>query len=97
MGLNQKLTRLIAGRLVTGADTDAAQCVVHFGDGSKMTVKVAAPPVSVDSRGTVTRVWQAGTALDVDLDGGATISFTTPEPMASVMVRGASGAMEYAD
>jgi hypothetical protein len=97
MGLNQKLTRLIAGRSVAGADTDAAQCVVHFDDGSRMIVKVAAPPVSADSRGKVTRVRQAGTAFDVDLDGGATISFTTPEPMASVMVRSASGAMEYAD
>jgi len=31
---------------VAGADTDAAQCVVHFDDGSKMIVKIAAPPVS---------------------------------------------------
>jgi hypothetical protein len=97
MALNQKLTRLIAGRSVAGADTSAAQCVVHFGDGSNMTVKVAAPPASADSRGTVTRVRQAGTVLDVDLDGGATISFTTPEPMASVMVRAANGSLEYAD
>jgi hypothetical protein len=97
MALNQKLTHLIAGRSVAGADTDTAQCVVHFDDGSKMTVKVAAPPVSVDSRGKVTRVRQAGTELDIDLDGGATISFATPEPMASVMVRSANGAMEYAD
>jgi hypothetical protein len=97
MALNQKLTRLIAGRSVAGADTDTAQCVVHFGDGSTMTVKVAAPPGSADSRGTVTRVRQAGTALDVDLSGGATISFITPEPMASVMVRAANGSLEYAD
>ena len=97
MALNQKLTHLIAGRSVASADTGAAQCVVHFDDGSKMTVKVAAPPESVDSRGKVTRVRQAGAALNLDLDGGATISFTTAEPMASVMVRGASGAMEYAD
>jgi hypothetical protein len=97
MALNQKLTRLITGRSVVGADTDAAQCVVHFDDGSKMTVKVAAPPVSADSQGKVTRVRQAGTALNVDLDGGASISFTTPEPMASVMVRAANGSLEYAD
>jgi hypothetical protein len=97
MGLNQKLTHLIAGRAVSGADIDTAQCVVHFDDGSKMIVKVAAPPVSADSRGKVTRVRQAGTELDIDLDGGPTISFTTPEPMASVIVRAASGSLEYAD
>jgi hypothetical protein len=97
MALNQKLTHLIAGRSVAGADTDAAQCVVHFGDGSKMTVKVAAPPASAESRGKVTRVRQAGTTLNVDLDGGATITFTTPEPMSSVMVRAANGSLEYAD
>ena len=97
MGLNQKLTHLIAGRSVSGADTDAAQCVVHFDDGSKMIVKIAAPPVSADSRGKITRVRQAGTTLNVDLDGGATISFMTPEPMASVMVRAANGSLEYAD
>jgi len=97
MTLNQKLTRLIAGRTVSGADTDPAQCVVHFDDGSRMIVKIAAPPVSTESRGKVTRVRQAGTELDVDLDGGATISFTTAEPMASVMVRDAKGGMEYAD
>jgi len=97
VALNQKLTRLIAGRSVAGAETDAAQCVVHFDDGSKMSVKVAGPPGSADSRGKVTRVRQAGTALNVDLDGGATISFTTPEPMASVMVRAANGSLEYAD
>jgi len=62
-----------------------------------MIVKVSAAPVSVESRGRVTRVRQAGTELDVDLDGGATISFTTAEPMASVMVRDAKGVMEYAD
>ncbi len=60
MALNQKLTRLIAGRSVAGAEIDAAQCVVHFDDGSKMIVKVAAPPVSAGSRGRVTRVRQAG-------------------------------------
>jgi hypothetical protein len=97
MGLNQKLTRLIAGRTVSGADTDPAQCVVHFDDGSRMIVKVSVAPVSVESRGKVTRVRQAGTELDVDLDGGATITFTTPEPMASVMVRAANGSLEYAD
>jgi hypothetical protein len=97
MALNQKLTRLIAGRTVSGADTDPAHCVVHFDDGSKMIVKVSAAPVSAESRGRVTRVRQAGTELDVDLDGGATISFTTAEPMASVMVRDAKGVMEYAD
>jgi len=97
MTLNQKLTRLIAGRTVSGVDKDSAQCVVHFDDGSKMIVRVAAPPVSADSRGKVTRVRQAGTELDVDLDGGATISFTTAGPMASVMVRDAKGGMEYAD
>ena len=97
MGLNQKLTHLIAGRSVAGADTDAAQCVVHFDDGSTMTVKVAAPPAPADSRGTVTRVRQAGTTLNIDLDGGATITFTTAEPMASVMVRAANGSLEYAD
>jgi hypothetical protein len=97
VALNQKLTHLIAGRSVAGADTDAAQCVVHFDDGSKMIVKVAAPPLLADSRGRVTRVRQAGTALTVDLDGGATISFTTAEPMASVMVRAANGSLEYAD
>ncbi len=97
MALNQKLTRLIAGRSVAGADIDTAQCVVRFDDGSKMTVKVAAPPASTDSRGKVTRVRQAGTTLNVDLNGGATISFTTPEPMASVMVRAANGSLEYAD
>ena len=47
MALNQKLTRVIAGRTVVGIDTDAAQSVVHFDDGSRMAVKLAAPPALV--------------------------------------------------
>jgi len=42
MALNQKLTRVIAGRTVVGVDTSAAQCLVHFDDGSHMVVKVSA-------------------------------------------------------
>lgn len=97
MALNQKLTRVIAGRSVVGVDTSAAQCLVHFDDGSHMVVKVSAPPVSPDQRGKVTRVRQSGTALDIDLDDNATIAFTTADLMGCVMVRAATNALEYAD
>jgi len=97
MALNQKLTRVIAGRSVVGVDTDVVQSVVRFDDGSRMVVKLAAPPTSPELRGKVTRVRQAGTVLDLDLDDGSTIAFTTPEPMSSVMLRAANGSLEYAD
>jgi hypothetical protein len=95
--LNQKLTRVIRGRSVVDVTTDATQSVVHFDDGSRMTVKLAGPPVAPNRRGTVTSVRQSGTSLDLDLGDGSTIAFTTPDPMASVMVRAADQSLEYAD
>jgi hypothetical protein len=97
MALNQKLTRVVAGRSIIDIVTDATQSVVHFDDGSRMTVKLASPPVASDRRGTVTRVRQSGTSLALDLGDGSTIAFVTPDPMASVMVRAANQSLEYAD
>jgi len=97
MVVNQKLTRVIGGRVVTSVERVDEADVVRFADGSRMIVKTAAPAAHADARGAVERVRQQGTTLGVELAGGATIEFTTAEPMASVIVRASDETMEYAD
>lgn len=96
MAANQKLTALLKGRAIMGSETQDGKLLVHFDDGSVMTVKTGGA-VKGDAAGTVKGVRQQGTTLDLDTEEGGTLEITTAEVTSSVMVRAADHTMEYAD
>jgi hypothetical protein len=97
MASNHMLTAVIKGRTVTDIVSEGPKCLIHFDDGSVMTVKTDGTAPASTPRGPVKAVRQRDTAFDIDLEDGGTIAFTTAEPTSSVMLRDSSGAMEYAD
>ena len=98
MAANHKLTSVIRGRRVTAIGAQPKAALVHFDDGSTMTVQLGAvAPPSSPPTGRVRGVRQRGTTLDIDYEEGTTLELETAEATASVMVRDARGEMEYAD
>src|SRR5262249_15527848 len=53
MARNQKLTKVIAGRTITGTETAADTLKVHFDDGSTMTVRTSGPAKGTPTNGKV--------------------------------------------
>ncbi len=98
MANNRKLTSVIKGRTITNIDREGSVARVRFGDGSVMTVHLAAadaPPLAAPA--VVTKVRQQGTHLSIDLDHGGTLDFDTAEATSSVMLRDKAQTLEYAD
>ena len=101
MHSNQKLTKIIAGRIISGTSQGKNGkgedvWLLTFGDGSVMTIK-AVQPITAPTGGKVLKVRQEGTELDLDLEGGAAVKITTAEATSSVMLRDKAGKLEYAD
>ena len=98
MHSNQKLTKVIAGRTISGTTQADALLTITFSDGSTMKVKTAPSNTnSAATGGKVLKVRQDGTALTLDLEGGAALEITTAEATSSVMLRDKAGKLEYAD
>lgn len=100
MASNHQLTRLIAGRTIERTASDGTLLTISFDDGSRMTVQTEGGDTLADSLtspSTVSAVRQAGTALNLDLEGGGTLAITTAEETSSVMVRDKNHVLEYAD
>ena len=97
MARNRKLTRLIAGRTVTGLTAEASRAVLSFDDGSAMTVLLGAPAPPAPALGRIRAVRQSDTTLQLDFDGLPTVVLTTAEATASVMLRDRNHLLEYAD
>jgi hypothetical protein len=98
MAANQKLTKLIKGRTISGTVQAENVFSITFTDGSKMTVKTA--PSNTNSAvtgGVIDKVRQKGTELNLDLKGSGSVTITTAEATSSVMLRDKSGNLEYAD
>ena len=98
MHSNQKLTKLIAGRTISGTSQQDGALTITFDDGSTMKVKTA-PSGANDATtgGKILKVRQEGTSLVLDLDGGTSVSSQMAEATSSVMLRDKNGKMEYAD
>jgi hypothetical protein len=97
MASNHKLTGVIKGRTVMGTQNQGGTLLVHFQDGSSMTVKTAGSANNAATGGTVAAVRQQGTTLDIDMESGSTWNITMAEPTSSVMVRDQNRTLEYAD
>ena len=98
MHSNQKLTRIIAGRSISGTAQADGLLTLTFDDGSAMKVKVAPSNTNLGvTGGKVAKVRQQGTDLVLDLEGGGSVPITTAEATSSVMLRDQAGKLEYAD
>ena len=97
MASNHKLTSLIQGRTIAGTSNQSNVLTVAFTDNSKMTVQTTGSSNSAATGGTIKAVRQQGTTLSLDMEHGGTLEIQTAEETSSVMVRGSSGTMEYAD
>lgn len=95
---NQKLTKIIAGRTISGTAQVDGLLTISFDDGSTMKIKTAPTSMSVAATGgKILKVRQGGTELDFDLEGGSTVTIQTAEETSSVMLRDKAGKLEYAD
>jgi hypothetical protein len=97
MTSNHKLTAVLQGRTVTGAQHQDHRLIVAFDDGSTMTVKTAGTAASAATGGTVAKVRQQGTQLALDFEDGSTMQIPLAEATASVLVRAHDYTLEYAD
>ena len=98
MHSNQKLTKIIAGRSISGTSQADGLLTITFDDGSTMKVKVAATNTNLGvTGGRVAKVRQQGTDLILNLEGGGGVPITTAEATSSVMLRDQAGKLEYAD
>ena len=98
MHSNQKLTKIIAGRTISGTSQADNILSITFDDGSVMKIKVApAGTNDATTGGKVLKVQQEGTVLCLVLTDGSSVKIETAEATSSVMLRDKSGKLEYAD
>ena len=87
MAINHKLTNVIKGRTVKGTQNQDNKLLVNFDDGSTMSVKTGGNTNSAATGGKVANVWQAGTTLTLEFEGGGKWDIPTEEATACVMLR----------
>ncbi|MBV8867197.1 MAG: hypothetical protein JO210_17505 [Acidobacteriaceae bacterium] len=100
---NQKLTHVLAGRTLERIEPAPDGFQLHWADGSLMHIKSSQPPPAFSSEAarspaTVARVRQQDTKLVLEFQAERPpLEIETAEPTASVLLRTAQGALEYAD
>ena len=98
MHSNQKLTKLIAGRTISGTAQVDGLLVITFDGSSIMKIKVAPSNANSAAKGgKIFKVRQEGTDLELDLEGGGSVQIVTAEETSSVMLRDKDGKFVYAD
>ena len=98
MRANQKLTHLVAGRLISGTSQAADVLTVTLDDGSVLTIKTAASSTNTAATGgKIAKVQQQGTDLVFVLDGGKSLDVKLAEATSSVIMRDKAGGFAYAD
>jgi hypothetical protein len=99
MAANRKLTGVIRGRTIEQVEpgADGTAWLVHFDDGSTLTVRTVLGAAPARLKGRVVKARQSDTRLQLDLADGRTLEFATAEPASSVLLRGQDGTLQYAD
>jgi hypothetical protein len=98
MAANRKLSGVIKGRTISGTGNKDGKMLIHFTDGSSMTVKTAdTGSNSAVSGGTVKSVTQADTRLTLVFEDDTKQDITLAEATSSVMLRDKDETLEYAD
>ena len=93
---NQKLTKVIKGRIIQDLQMNPAEVSLRFSDGSTMRVKVMesnSPPLKNGAK--VSAIFEQSTSLEILCKDESQLSLTLADPGSSVTVRDATGAVEY--
>jgi hypothetical protein len=94
MPRNQKLTRVIGGRIVQEATTESGKLVIRFDDRSRMTVKTSG--IANLSLGTkVKAIREDGSEFTLQFEDGSIVTLQLADPGASVAVRDKNNQVEY--
>ncbi len=96
MAPNHKLTKVIAGRTITGTANSDNVLTVTFDDGATMTVQTKGAASSAAS-GKIKAVRQNDTTLRLEFDDETHLEIPLAEATSSVFLRGKDGEFEYAD
>ena len=94
---NQKLTPILAERIVKQTKHTDGVLQIKFDDGSVMKIKTGAPFKDSITGKKVKAVRQKATEFDLDFADGTSAAITLAEETSSVMLRDKAGTMEYAD
>jgi hypothetical protein len=94
MPRNQKLTKVIGGRIVKAATVEPSAVLVVFDDESRMKIKIAGP-ATVPSGGKVKSVHEAKAEFKIDFEDGSSVTLCLADPGSSVAVRDKNHAVEY--
>jgi hypothetical protein len=94
MWRNQKLTKVVAGRIIKFVTTEPRSVLVLFDDQSSMKIKTAnAAAVSPGSK--VKSVHEAKADFKIEFEDGSSATFSLADPGSSVAVRDKDNAGEY--
>ena len=94
MPRNQKLTKVIAGRIVKAATVEPGGVLVLFDDQSNMKIKTAGP-ATIPLGGEVKSVHEAKTEFKIEFEDGSSAILRVTDPGSSVAVRDKNNAVEY--
>jgi len=94
MPRNQKLTKVIAGRIIKAATPEPGGVLVLFDDQSKMKIKTVGP-ATIPQGGKVKSVNEAKAELKIDFEDGSSSTLRLADPGSSVAVRDKNNAVEY--
>ena len=98
MAQNTKLTELLKGRTVGGTGNANGEMILHFTDGSVLTIKTAnTGSNSAATGGTVKSVTQDSTRLTLLFEGDDKQDITLAEAAGSVQLHDKSKTLEYAN
>ena len=94
MPRNQKLTKVIAGRIVKAATTEPGGVLILFDDLSSMKIKTSGP-ATVSPGAKVKSVHEAKAEFKIEFEDASTATFCLADPGSSVAVRDKNNAVEY--
>ena len=98
MHTNQMLTKIIAGRTISGTSQADGVLTISVDDGSTMNVKVIPSNASAAATGgKAAKVRQPGADLPMDLEGGRGVQIATAAATSSIVLQNRVGKIESTD
>jgi hypothetical protein len=94
MPRNQKLTKVIDGRIVKAATVESGGILVLFDDQSSMKIKTTGP-ATISPGGKVKSVNETKVELKIEFEDGSSATFLLTDPGSSVAVRDKNNVVEY--
>jgi hypothetical protein len=94
MPRNQKLTKVIAGRIVRAATVEPGGVLVLFDDESTMKIKTAGP-ATIPPGGKVKSVHEAKAEFKIEFEDGSIATLLLADPGSSVAARDRNNVVEY--